>query len=70
MSMDVAAFNASVVVSPHTKKKITAKKLLGRGFILEEDQRRSSRSDKAEHLKRKRDLDRQAREISKVKTNG
>ena len=68
--MDVAAFNASVAVSPHTKKKITAKKILGRRFVLEEDQKKDKRTEKAEYLIRKRDLDRQAREISRIKTNG
>ncbi len=65
MSLDIAAFNASIVVSPHTKKKVTPQKLLSRKFILETEQEKEGRSDKAKHLVRQRELKRQAKAMSR-----
>lgn len=70
MQLDVAAWAAAVIVSPHTKKKITAKKLLGRPFIIEDFEKDDKKRDIDEHLQRKHALDRQARALSKRSSNG
>ncbi len=68
MQLDAMAWGAAVIVSPHTKKKITAKKLLGRPFIIQEAEEKAK--DVEDHLQRKHELDRQAIEISKRSSNG
>lgn len=65
MELDVAAWQAVHVISPHTKKRVTAKKLLGRNFILEFGKTKSKETIKQEYEQRKLDLKRAAREMSR-----